>query len=858
MVAGTARSVEFRAARTAGVGAIVAALVIVAIIAARSAPAPEAAGRAAAGSITLPGRWDASPVRTPAQALAGFDVVPGFEVFLFASEPMIEDPVAMAFDEDGRLWVVEMQSYMPNIEGDGELSPTSRVVVLEDTDGDGRADRDTVFLDGLVLPRAVLPCYGGALVIEPPNLLFCRDTSGDGRADEKTVILTGFDGLENPEHAGNALRWGLDNWIHLSQFEIDIRFDGQKATTRPVPRVGQWGMTFDDQGRACYTPNSDSLYMDCVPKHYRARNGPQGGLRGIYARVGRDVTVFSARPNTGVNRGYRPEQLLADKRLATLTSACGPAMYHADLFGPEFAGNAFLCEPAANIIKRIVPREQNGLPFWVNAYSDDEFLTSTDERFRPVDAQVAPDGSLFICDMYRGIIQHQTYLTEYLAEEIRARGLETPLGLGRIYRIAPVGAPPMQARRLSGASNAELVELLGSDNQQQRLTAQRLLVERQATDAAEALGEVLRSSGNALARLHALRTLEGIGRLSQQDVQVALGDVDARVVAHACEAAETMDPFEVLDGLAGAAQRPERLLRVQAALSLGALQTEGSREALVALAGEHAGDEFMRSAIVNSLAGHEVEAVAAMLVDEAWPGDAGDRAMMAELLDTALRSSGAVRVLDLFVRLSATSPARAEAILARVASAQRLGEQRPRTLTLSREPRGWTELVLGGSGHLSEQAGRSDRFLAWPGRPEPEKAALTSNQRLLLARGAQVYVYCQGCHGASGEGMGVQYPPLADSPIVNGPPERLARVLLHGLEGPIERRGVRYNDTMPPAPLGDDREFAAVMSFIRANFDNNAEPVSPDLVSKVRAESRGRTRPWRPEELDSLSSEVHP
>ncbi|MCL4222693.1 MAG: c-type cytochrome [Phycisphaerales bacterium] len=852
----TARRVVIRTSSVARSVGAVAALVLVAVIGARSAPGPGDPGRV--DRAALPGEWDRSPVQTPAQALAGFDLAPGFEVSLFACEPMIEDPVAMAFDEDGRLWVVEMQSYMPNIEGDGELAPASRVVVLEDTDGDGRADKSRVFLDGLVLPRAVLPCFGGALVIEPPNLLFCRDTNGDGRADERKVLLTGFDGHENPEHAGNALRWGLDNWIHLSQFEIDIRFDGQKAVTRPVPRVGQWGMTFDDQGRAYYTPNSDSLYMDYVPKHYRARNDPQGGLRGIYTRVGRDVTVFSARPNTGVNRGYRPEQLLSDKRLATLTSACGPAMYHADLFGPAFSGNVFLCEPAANIIKRIVPREQNGLPFWVNAYSDDEFLTSTDERFRPTDAQIAPDGSLFICDMYRGIIQHRTYLTEYLAGEIRARDLEKPLGLGRIYRIAPAGTPAMQVRRLSQASNAELVALLASDNQQQRLTAQRLLVERRATDAADALRDMLAHGDHPLARMHAMRTLEGIGRITLREVLLALGDADPRVVAHACQVAEAMDPFEVLDALVLAAQRPERLLRVQAALSLGALQTEASREALVALARRYAGDEYMRSAIVNSLAGHEVGAVAMLLVDEMWPADAADRAMMAELIDTALRSGNAVSVFDLFVRLASASHARAEAILARVAAAQKLAEARPRTLTLSREPRGWTELVLAGLGHLSEQAARSDRHLAWPGRPEPEKAALTSSQRLLLARGAQVYVYCQGCHGSNGEGMGSQYPPLADSPRVLGPPEHLARVLLHGLEGPIERHGVVYNDSMPPAPLADDREFAAVMSFIRANFGNSADPVSPELVARVRAETRGRTRPWKPDELDSLPPEVQP
>jgi len=797
-------------------------------------------------------------VLSAAEALKRFDIVEGFEISLFAAEPMIEDPVAMAFDEDGRLWVVEMQSYMPNIEGAGELAPTSRVVVLEDTDGDGQADRDTVFLDGLILPRAVMPCYGGALIIEPPNLLFCRDTNGDGRADEKRVLLTGFNGHENPEHAGNALRWGFDNWIHLSQFGIDIFFDGQSARTRRVPAHGQWGQTLDDWGRSYYTPNSESLRGDYVSKHYRYRaGGSSDALRGLYVRVGRDVSVFSARPNTGVNRGYRPGQLRPDGRLASLTAACGPVLYVADAFGDGFYNNAFVCEPAANIVKRLVPRVENGLPQWINAYNDDEFLTSTDERFRPVDAQVGPDGALYICDMYRGVIQHRTYLTSYLADEIRARGLEYPLGLGRIYRITRKGAERHKVQPLSHASNAELVAVLAEPNLTRRLAAQRLLVERRPSDVSDLLRDMLNNAPEPTARVHALRTLEGIGAATSADVIAALADEDERVVFNACELAEVFDPFEMLEPLVAVLDREDRLLRMQAALSIGSLQTEASRDVLVELARSHADDELMRSAVVNSLAGHEVDALSTLLADDDWPGDAHDRAMLSELADAAINADQGVRLLELFVRMAARSPARAEMLITRVAHWQRL-DGSARTLTLVREPRGWTELVTASAGRLSDLAARVDRKLHWPGRPEAETTALTTDQRLLLARGAQVYVYCQGCHGASGEGMGTQYPPLAGSPRVLGPPERLARVLLHGLEGPIERRGVVYDDTMPPAPLSDDREFAAVMSYIRSAFGNEAEPVEPALVAQVREKTRGRTRPWTQRELEALPSENQP
>jgi mono/diheme cytochrome c family protein len=386
-------------------------------------------------------------------------------------------------------------------------------------------------------------------------------------------------------------------------------------------------------------------------------------------------------------------------------------------------------------------------------------------------------------------------------------------------------------------------------DQWHRLTAQRLLVERGVTEVAVSLRTMLRESPTPWARLHALWTLDGLAIATRDDMERALDDEHPAVRSAACMVLEPHLDAPSVDRLAGLVSRGPMLVRAQAALSLGA-DLDVAFDSLVRLATTEASDAVVRSAIVSSLAPRAGAALAALTRDASWPSDDASRAVLSELGDAALRGSQGKQLLELIATLGPDRASLAELVLARVGAWQRINDARPRTLTLGAEPIGWSMMIESAPGRVGDLATKVDRYLAWPGRTLNVPVALTSDQAQSMARGGRLYTYCQGCHGASGEGMGNQYPPLAGSPRVLGDPSLLARVLLHGLEGPLEREGRVFQESMPPAPLGSDRDFAAVMTYIRRSWGNDVEAVDASLVERVRRETRGRNRPWRVDELE--------
>ena len=213
-----------------------------------------------------------SPARTPAQELATFQVEPGMKVQLVASEPMVQDPVIINFDEDGRLWVVEMRGFMPTIDGDGETERVGRLSVLEDKNGDGKMDISTVFLDKLVMPRAMALVPGGVLIAENGALWFAKDADGNLKADSKILIDSTYSRNGLPEHTDNGLWRGMDNWYYNAKSRLRYRLEEGKWLRDSTEFRGQWGMSHDDEGRLHYNYNWSQLHADLIPPNYLSKN----------------------------------------------------------------------------------------------------------------------------------------------------------------------------------------------------------------------------------------------------------------------------------------------------------------------------------------------------------------------------------------------------------------------------------------------------------------------------------------------------------------------------------------------------------------------------------------------------------
>lgn len=478
-------------------------------------------------SLAIRKQFAQAPVIPAEESLKKMQVEDGFAVQLVASEPLVSAPIAMTFDELGRMWVVEMQGYMPDTAGTGEERPTGKIVILEDKNKDGVADGRIVFLDSLVLPRAICLVEGGILVVEPPRLWFV-ERNGD-RAGKRTLVDDKYNEGGNAEHQANGLLRSLDNWIYNANSTKRYKKKGDHWLIENTHFRGQWGITQDDFGRLFYNNNSANILGDYFSPSLGATNKDQLKVSGFNEKIVADNRVYPARANTGVNRGYMQGVLDSNLRLVNFTAACGPVIYRGDLFGKEFQGNAFVAEPAANLIKRNILQEKGYIMTGNQAYSGKEFLTSTDERFRPVSLYNGPDGALYIVDMYRGIIQHRTYLTEYLKNEIKERALTQPLSCGRIYKVTPLhkaaGRADIARNPLGTMDPLALVALFEQGNGWMRDKAQQLIVDNRYVQTIPVLRRML-GTGTPVARVHALWTLEGLGALKADEVLLLLKQPD--------------------------------------------------------------------------------------------------------------------------------------------------------------------------------------------------------------------------------------------------------------------------------------------------------------------------------------------
>jgi putative membrane-bound dehydrogenase-like protein len=845
-------------------------LALAAGVLAQDADEPDDSATAAAVEIQAP----PAPALPPEAALQTFQLQPGFRIELVAAEPLVRDPVAIAFDPDGQLWVVEMRGFMPNIEGLGEQEPLGCVVVLTDTNGDARMDQRRVFLEGLVMPRALALVGGGVLVAEPPRLWFCRDRDGDGRCDEKREVAGDY-AVEadpklgpraNPQHAANGLLWALDNWIYSANWTTRLRYAGGEWRREPTIFRGQWGLTQDDCGRLFYNSNEDQLRGDLVPAEYLGRNPHFRHPSGANVQVAPDQRVWPSRVTPGVNRGYRPG-VLHEGRLARFTAACAPLIYRGDNFPEEFHGNAFVAEPAGNLIKRNLLLERDGFITATNASDGVEFLTSTDERFRPVNLAAGPDGALYIVDMYRGIIQHRIYVTPYLRQQIEARDLESPIHVGRIWRVVPDKAPARQPPALSRANTAGLVKLLSHPNGWHRDTAQRLLIERADAAVLPALKKAVSTSHAPLGRLHALWTLAGLERLDSPTLMGALRDPHEKVRAAAVRLSERLlrgpSKGELLPKLLGLTTDPGVDVRLQLAFTLGNVLEPQAETALLSLLTTDAQHTLIRDAVLSGLGNRELAFLERLLAEPAWkdakPGRDSTLEGLAECVFESSQSGAIVRLVEMAAAQPQDEEWRRLALLdgiARAAPKSKKGQRPPelKPVALEAEPAALAALGKLGSPAVNERLEKITALITWPGKAngngKDEAAPLTPEQQARFEAGKELYLLtCASCHQLHGNGQEGLAPPLVGSDWVTGSEQRLVRIVLNGMHGPVRVKGKVFELDMPALAVLEDDQIGALLTYVRREWGHTAAAVESETVKKIREATADRMEGWTEEEL---------
>jgi mono/diheme cytochrome c family protein len=481
------------------------------------------------------------PMLTPQETIASIKLPPGYHLQLIASEPDIISPVCLAWDGNGRMYVAEMRTYMLDIDGKGTMEKKSRVSRLESTKGDGVYDKITPFADNLLLPRMVLPLDDRVLIRETntKDIFSYRDTNGDGISDEKREFFKGGGRGANLEHQPSGLIWNIDNWIYISSDGQRFRYTrGKLEVDNIFSQFAQWGLAMDDMGKMFY---SSAGYEK------PAYDFQQPIIYGNLAQDGELAKDFTAvwpilqLPDVqgGLPRARKadgPNGLSKDgglpNTLNRFTGCAGQSIYRGDALPKELYGNLFLPEPVGRLIRRATVTNVDGKTVLTNAYDKKEFLASTDPNLRPIWTATGPDGCLYICDMYHGIIQESewTRAGSYLRGQILKVGLEKNIKGGRIYRLVhddfkPNFTPP----HMLDESPAQLIAHLSSPNGWWRDTAQKLIILKGDKSAVPALQSLARQSENPLARMHALWTLEGLDSADAPLLIEKYKDTDPRV-----------------------------------------------------------------------------------------------------------------------------------------------------------------------------------------------------------------------------------------------------------------------------------------------------------------------------------------
>ncbi|MDT0684977.1 DUF7133 domain-containing protein [Autumnicola psychrophila] len=727
---------------------------------------------------------------SPEESMETFYLPKGYHLELVASEPMIKEPVAIAWDGNARMYVAEMLTYMQDADATGEQEQMSRISLLEDTDNDGKMDKSTVFIDSLLLPRMLQSVNNELLVNETNtiNIHSYKDTNGDGKADEKKLIYKNEDYVlndANMEHQRSGLDWNLDNWMYVTYDPIRFRYTNGtvEVDTLVSGSGGQWGVTHDNYGRIFYSRAGGE-----IPALGFQINPAYGSLDFPDQYSAEFSKVWPIIPTPDVQGG--PLRLRENETLNHFTAPCGQSIFRGDGLPQDFVGDYIVCEPVARAVRRAEIVNQDGKTILKNTYQQQEFISSTDMNFRPVNTATGPDGQLYIVDMHRGIIQQGNWTKpgSFLRKKIDSLGLAENVGHGRIYRVVHEDYKPGPKPKMLEESSSDLLLGLNHPNGWWRDQAQKEIIVRGDKTVVPALKQMATAKSDLfskgaghLARIHALWTLEGLEAIDKKVLKTALEDEHPQVRRTAVWISETY--------------------------------LEENDEEMIAMVGELKNDENydVRTQLLLSLynsKSHKARGIISEILAEN-----PDNEMLVATKD-ALDKNEQVRTFG---------------------------------KSLGSMPEGDRELILRGAGIFNS--------------------------------------LCASCHGPEGRGLAIGgstmvAPPLEDSDrLAFTKKKTLTRILLHGLEGPVD--GKKYSSVMPGMQANDDEWIASVLSYIRHELGGRpprkpgeipgmaptpvdtksgfpvrkitSPVVTPEEVKVIRKEHSGRNKAWTLDELQNLS-----
>ena len=685
----------------------------------------------------------------------------GFDLEPVLTEPNIQQPAAITFDGNGRMYVLELRSYMLDADSKGTLEPVSVISRWEDKDGDGAYESGGAFVDSLVFPRFVLPVGPNSVLTmesNQDNIYKYTDTDNDGKADKKEFFTDNFGRAGNVEHQQAFLYWGMDNWLYSTVNPFRIRETPQGVIRESTAsNHAQWGITHDDDGKLWFQGGSNGLpsYFQ-FPVHYGDYIVEKNFEEGFDVPWG--APVYLADMQGGMAAVRMPEGTLN-----RVSGASGNDLFRGHRLPQTLVGQYFYGEPVARIVRQVNAEVKEGLTTLSNVYQpqNSEFIRSTDPLFRPVDMATAPDGTMYIVDMYHGIIQEGEWTPEgsYLRVKIDQYQLDKVVGLGRIWRLTHDDFKRDKTQpRMYEQTSAELVSHLSHPNGWWRDMAQQVLVQRMDKSVAPAVVTLAQNSDNLLARFRALWVVEGIGALESAFVQKLMTDENARMRAMALWVSESL-----------------------------------------------------------------------------YKG--GDKSFTDQYIQMMSDKDTQVKMRAMMIGRLLKIPGTNEKIKQEMARDKSAGVQ------------------LVGNQVLNPQSVNS-----FFGRSNPN---FSKEEQALVNKGAEIFsTLCATCHGPLGIGTPagpgkLLAPSLVGSARIQSHPDYIVKTLLHGMTGEIEKESYA-GIMMAPMKSNNDEWIAAVASFVRANFENESTPVTPEDVARIRKETAAQKGMYKFEELWSSIPKLIP